>query len=173
MIKKYFSKYITTVGVTILSLSFISTNGQSSTNMESSLIIKKERQINSDTKKIWNVLTDPKYIEQWLGVKAESEWTPNSEIVFSFTWEGKNYIDKGLITQFDKEKTFSYKYWSVFSGLPDIIENYSNIEFQLVPTKNGVTLKLTHNDFATETMYKHSDKNWEETLNEIEKLSED
>ena len=173
MIKKYFCKCISTVGVTILSLSFISANGQSKNNMDSTLTIKKERQINSDTKKVWKVLTDPKYIEQWLGVKAESEWIPKSEITFSFTWNSKDYIDKGVIIQFEKEKFFSYWYWSAFSGLPDNVENYSKIEFQLEPTKNGVILKLTHSKFATETMYKHSDKNWEETLNEIKKLAEE
>lgn len=141
--------------------------------MNSTFVIKKERLINSETKKVWKVLTAPRYIEKWLGVKAESEWTLHSEIAFSFNWDGKDYVDKGVIIRLEKEKAFSYKYWSGFSGLPDKIENYSIIEFQLAPAKNGTTLKLTHSNFVTETMYKHSDKNWEETLNEIKKLSEE
>ena len=141
--------------------------------MDSKLIIKKEKQINADTKKVWGILTEPKNIEKWLGVKVQSNWTPKSDITFSFTWGGKDYNDKGVIIQFEKEKIFSYSYWSAFSGLPDTLENYSKIEFLLEPTKNGVTLKLTHSDFATEIMYKHSDKNWEETLNEIKNIAEE
>jgi Activator of Hsp90 ATPase homolog 1-like protein len=105
-------------------------------------------------------------------VEAKSKWVPQSEILFTFSWDGKAYTDKGLIIQFDREKVFSYLYWSTFSGLPDSPKNYSRIEFLLEPTENGVTLKLTHSHFASVTMYKHSDKNWEETLDEIMKLAE-
>ncbi|KFF04056.1 hypothetical protein B0A68_17165 [Flavobacterium reichenbachii] len=141
--------------------------------MDNTLIIKKERQIKADTEKVWAVLTNPAEITKWLGVTATSDWRPQSEIIFAFTWDGKIYNDKGIIIQFEKEKVFSYSYWSGFSGLPDSPENYSEIEFVLDPNELGVTLKLTHSNFASETMYKHSDNNWEETLNEIKKLAEE
>jgi len=120
--------------------------------MGSTFVIKKERHINADTKRVWKVLTEPINIEKWLGVKVQSNWTPKSDITFSFNWEGKNYVDKGQIIRHEKEKIFSYSYWSGFSGLPDLLENYSKIEFLIEPTKNGVMLKLTHSDFATEIM---------------------
>jgi len=141
--------------------------------MDTTFIIQKERQINADTKKVWTVLTNPTYIERWLGVKTQSTWKPKNDITFSFTWDGKDYTDKGIIIQLENEKVFSYSYWSVFSGLPDKAENYSKIEFELIQASAGTTLKLTHSNFATETMYKHSDKNWEETLNEIKKIAEE
>jgi uncharacterized protein YndB with AHSA1/START domain len=157
----------------ILISSTLKTNGQSQTDMDKTLIIKKERQINADPKKVWFVLTTPAEIKKWLGVEAKSTWAMQSDISFTFTWDGKEYMDKGKVIRFDKERVFSYSYWSGFSGLPDAPENYSKIEFFLVPTKSTVTLKLTHSDFATDTMYQHSDKNWEETLNEIKRLSEE
>ena len=135
--------------------------------MDKNLEIVKSRQINANASKVWEILTETS--SDWNGVKIEtqSEWLPNSDIIFSFTWDGKEYADKGKIIRFDKEVAFSYTYWSAFSGLPDQSENYSKIDFSLQPNENGVNLKLTHSNFATETMYEHSDKNWEETLDNI------
>lgn len=141
--------------------------------MDAKLIIRKERQIKADTKRVWSILTTPTEIVKWLGVETKSKWTPLSDIIFSFTWDGKEYRDKGKIIRFETEKIFSYSYWSGFSGLPDSPENYSKIDFLLESKESGTTLKLTHSDFATEIMYKHSDKNWEQTLNEIKRLSEE
>lgn len=136
------------------------------------MVIKKERQIKADPKTVWTVLTNPAEIKQWLGVDTKSDWEPQSDITFTFTWEGKKYEDKGKIIRFDKERSFTYSYWSGFSGLPDKPENYSKVEFLLEPTEGKTLLKLSHTEFPTETMYKHSDKNWEETLDMIRKLSE-
>lgn len=141
--------------------------------MLETLKIQKERLINADPKTVWFVLTNPEEIKKWLGVEAQSEWKPGSDILFTFNWDGKAYADKGKVIRFDDEKSFFYSYWSGFSGLPDDPENYSKIKFLLEPTNGGVILKLTHSEFATETMYQHSDKNWEGTLDEIKKLSEE
>jgi uncharacterized protein YndB with AHSA1/START domain len=159
--------------VTILLFAYFITTAQVKTDMDKTLIIKKERQIKANPKKVWLVLTTPAEIKKWLGVEAKSIWAPQSDITFTFTWDGREYTDKGKVIRFDKQRIFSYSYWSGFSGLPDSPKNYSKIDFFLVPTKSSVTLKLTHSDFASETMYKHSDKNWEETLNQIKRLAEE
>lgn len=139
--------------------------------MDTTLIITKERQIGATPSKVWSILTDASNIEKWLGTKTTSEWKAGSEIIFSFTWDNKDYKDRGTILQYEKEKLFAYNYWSVFSDLPDIPENYSIIRFEITPFNNGTLLTLTHSNFATEMMYKHSDKNWEETMDTIKNLS--
>jgi hypothetical protein len=56
--------------------------------------------------------------------------------------------------------------------LPDRPENYSIIAFELTP-KDGLTMMtLTQTNFATETMYEHSDKNWDATLDAMKKIIE-
>lgn len=136
--------------------------------------INKERIIQATPSVVWDVLTNPTYIEKWLGVKAESSWEENAPILFKFSWDGKEFIDKGEIIELEKNRVFAYTYWSNFSGLPDEQKNYSKIRFDLDVTENSKRTKLvlTHSDFANETMYKHSDENWEETLNEIKKIAE-
>jgi hypothetical protein len=140
--------------------------------MNKNFIIKKERQIYANTNKVWEILTETS--TDWNGIVVETkcEWKPNSDITFSFVWDGKEYIDKGKIIQFENEKVFSYTYWSAFSGLPDLPENYSKIEFELSLADKKTILKLRHSDLATQTMYEHSDKNWEDTLDKIKEKCE-
>ncbi|MCR2805582.1 SRPBCC family protein [Paenibacillus soyae] len=136
------------------------------------LIIEKNRDIKANKHVVWNVLTDPNYIRDWLGVNIETDWREGSTITFSFSWDGKNFTDKGHVLKFKELDTFSYDYWSGFSETPDTPENYSNITFQLFDNHENTTLSLTHRNFSTPTMYEHSDKNWEETLDRIKQLAE-
>ena len=135
--------------------------------MSANLKLIKERHINASVEKVWETLTETSTDWNGVHIKTTSEWKPNADIIFSFVWDGVQYADKGKIIEFEHEKIFSHTYWSAFSGLPDQDENYSKVQYQLFPTETGTTLKLTHTDFATETMYEHSDKNWEDTLDKI------
>src|SRR5687767_3106058 len=116
-------------------------------------VLIKTTKINASTKKVWDALTNPDLIKQWLfGTNVITDW------------KGTEYKDKGTILQFEREKIFQYNYWSGFSGLPDNIENYSIITFEILPTSNGTQLTLTHSNFPAEIGYEHSDKNWDTTL---------
>jgi len=118
-------------------------------------------------------LTNPDLIKQWLfGTNAISDWKVGSPIFFTGTWQGTEYKDKGTILQFETEKIFQYNYWSGFSGLPDNIENYSIITFEILPTSNGTQLTLTHSNFPAEIGYEHSDKNWDTTLDLLKSIIE-
>lgn len=141
--------------------------------MNNDLVIKKERIIKADTKTVWSILTETTSNWNGISIETKSEWKPNSEIIFSFVWDGTPYSDKGKIIDFEPERIFSHTYWSAFSGLPDNEENYSKIHYELFPTDTGTILKLTHTNFATETMYEHSDKNWESTLDNIKQKCEE
>ena len=136
-------------------------------------ILIKTVNINASTKKVWDALTNPDLIKQWLfGTNVISDWKVGSPIFFTGTWQGTEYKDKGTILQFETEKIFQYNYWSGFSGLPDSIENYSIISFELLPASNGTQLTLTHSNFPTEIGYEHSDKNWDTTLDLLKSIIE-
>lgn len=141
------------------------------TNFESKsqtiMKITKERITETSPFVIWDVLTKPEYIEKWLGVKVESDWKVDSELLFKFSWQGKDFVDKGRIIVFDENEAFVYTYWSNFSGLIDEPENYSKIKFKIGQKGEKTLLELTHSDIKNQIMYEHSDKNWEETLNQI------
>jgi uncharacterized protein YndB with AHSA1/START domain len=136
-------------------------------------ILTKTININAKTSKVWDALTNPDIIKQWLfGTNVISDWKVGSLIFFTGNWQGTDYKDKGTILQFEKEKIFQYNYWSGFSGLPDSPENYSTISFMLAPANNSTQLTLTQNNFATETAYEHTEQNWKATLDLMKNIIE-
>lgn len=140
--------------------------------MTTNFKVEKERQIAAPANKVWNVLTTPDLIEKWLGTKTISEWEIGKPIEFRFTWDGKEFTDKGNILKFELNKSFSYDYWSNFSGLPDQPQNYSKVTFELAPINEKTKLKLVHENIVNQVMFEHSDQNWEETMDVIKGLSE-
>ncbi|MBK9985316.1 MAG: SRPBCC domain-containing protein [Saprospiraceae bacterium] len=141
--------------------------------MATDKILNKTISINALTSEVWNALTNPDLIKEWLfGTKVISDWKVGTSILFTGNWQGTDYADKGTILKFDIEKVFQYNYWSGFSGLPDTPENYSVITFALTPNDTATMLTLTQGNFATETAYEHSDKNWDATLASMKKIIE-
>jgi uncharacterized protein YndB with AHSA1/START domain len=142
--------------------------------MEQDLLVRKTVKMNVNVSKVWNALTNPKMIKQYLfGTKVITDWKVGSEIIFQGNWEGKKFRDKGIIEKFEIEKLFQYTYWSGFSGLEDKKENYSLIKFEL--SGDGKTTKLTvsQKGFADKAAQEHSDKGWSMALQKIKELLED
>jgi uncharacterized protein YndB with AHSA1/START domain len=137
------------------------------------LVVKKQVRIDASASKLWEVLTKPENIKEWLGgADVLSEWTAGSTIFFTGNWKGKEYKDKGVVLQFVPGKIFQFSYWSTFSGLPDRPENYSVITMSVEENNTITQLTLTQSNFATPSMYEHSDKNWDESLALIKNLAE-
>ena len=129
--------------------------------------------INAPVAKVWDGLTNPAIIKQYLfGTETKTTWEPGSDITFSGEWNGQAYEDKGKVIRFDPEKCLEYTYWSAFAKLPDEPENYSHLKFEL-EEKNGITeLKVTQTGFANEEGKKHSVDNWGSTLGKMKELVE-
>ena len=137
------------------------------------LIVKKSIKINAPAKKVWNTLTDPELIKEWLfGTKAVSDWKIGSSLIFTGNWQGIEYRDKGTILEIEAEKKLKYDYWSSFSGLREAPENFSIVEFNLVKKENQTLLTLTQSNFATPEMCEDSEKNWDVTLDSLKKVVE-
>lgn len=133
------------------------------------LELKKCREINANITKVWHALINPEMIEKYLfGTKASSEWKTGAEILFEGEWEGTSYQDKGIIQTFIPNEHFAYSYWSNFSGLEDIPENYALVSFQLKALEGGRTeLTLIQQKFASEEALMHSQKSWDMVLDQM------
>jgi uncharacterized protein YndB with AHSA1/START domain len=137
------------------------------------LVLKKTIDINAPSSKVWDALTNPGTIKQWLyGTDTISDWKVGSPIIFTGTWQGTEYTDKGTILTYEAGKVLKYNYWSSFSGLPDSPENYSVIAFELIPKDKNTELKLTQTNFVDEKSCEQSDENWDATLGTMKKLIE-
>ena len=137
------------------------------------LILRKTISIKAPASKVWEALTTPEWIKKYLfGTQTISDWKVGSPIIFTGTWEGKEYQDKGTILKFEMEKVFQYNYWSSFSSLPDLPENYAVLTFELSPHGNTTELLLTQDNIANETALEHSSKNWDGVLGGMKELLE-
>jgi uncharacterized protein YndB with AHSA1/START domain len=125
---------------------------------------------------VWNTLTNPYKIKQWMeepgmGIEIITDWKVGSPIVI----KGFHHIEfenKGTVLQFETEKVLQYNYLSSLSRLPDMPENYTTVEFRLVPLKNETSLTLTISNFPTEAIYKHVDFYWSTTIEILKTLIE-
>ncbi|EKR28592.1 hypothetical protein LEP1GSC087_4365 [Leptospira interrogans serovar Bataviae str. L1111] len=134
--------------------------------MNQNLIIKKNISIQTSISKVWNALIDPEVIKLYLfGTQAISDWKEGRSIIFTGVWNGKEYKDHGTILKLEKEKMFRYNYWSSFSGVANIPENYSILTFELKPEGNFTSLSLTQENFPNPAAYEHSDVGWNQALN--------
>jgi len=68
----------------------------------------------------WDCLVEPKKsAEFFFGISFESDLKKGSPITWSGVWEGRPFVDKGLILAIEKLRLFSYSYHSSSSGLPE------------------------------------------------------
>lgn len=135
-------------------------------NKDINLVAKVAVKINRDTSSVWEALTTPEIIKQYLfGTDTISDWKVGSRIIFKGMWEGKEYSDGGIILQLVPEKILHYSYWSSMSGTEDIPENYSTITFELTKQDGETLLTLTNDNCKTEKMKDHLTENWKMVLN--------
>ncbi len=141
--------------------------------MKNKLITKTSININANPAKVWEALINPEKIKQYLfGTDAISDWKTGSSIIYKGVWEGKAYEDKGTILKIVPEKLLQTSYWSGFSGLPDVPENYKKITYELFPEKNNTKLTITQDNNSTEEEKNHSEQNWKIVLDKLKTVVE-
>lgn len=127
---------------------------------------------------VWDTLTNPDMIRQWvgepeMGIEIITDWKVGNPIVI----KGFHHIkfeNKGTVLHVEPNKVLQYNYLSSLSRLPDKPENYSIVEFRLAPAplENQTSLTLTLSNFPTETIFKHLDFYWKTTVEIIKKVIE-
>src|SRR5512137_2381004 len=100
--------------------------------MSKTYVAKAAITINAPASKVWDALTKPDLIQQYLfGTEVTTDWRVGSPITYKGTWAGKTYEDKGRILQIEPGKLLVSTYWSSLSGVPDIPENYKTVRYEL------------------------------------------
>ena len=142
--------------------------------MGNDLKVKAHTIIQAPVEKVWQALTDPSLIKQYLfGTDTVTDWKKGSLITYSGTYEGKPYQDKGTIIDIVLERLLHTTHYSSMSGKEDKPENYHHIIYHL-ERRNGHTLiSLTQDNIASETELQQMEKNWNAVLEGMKKLLED
>jgi len=130
--------------------------------------------INADLAKVWEVLTNPALIKEYLfGTETITDWKVGSEIAFQGEWDGHKYRDHGVILENDFHKRIAYSYWSGFSGLEDKPENYGKVIYDLAPVDATHTIfTWTQQGFPDEQRQVHSQSGMKAFLEQIKGIAE-
>lgn len=138
-------------------------------------IFTKNILIQAPAKKIWQVLTDPQWMKQWMSdaeIKVTTDWNVGGPILMQGTLHGRHFENKGIVLEFVPNQKLVYNCWSRLLGLPDKPEHYTKLSFVLNEMDEGTELIFTQ-EFATVYAHdKHAELYWKVTLDIIRKLAE-
>ena len=141
--------------------------------MTNKLSVKVSRDINASVSKVWQALTDPALIKQYLfGTETSSDWKKGSSITYSGVWEGKSYEDKGKIVDIVPEKLLHTTYFSSMSGKEDKPENYANVIYEVRPSNRHSIITISQDNIEDEAGVEHMKKNWGVVLDGMKKILE-
>ena len=141
--------------------------------MENNFIAKASITVNAPAEKVWEALTNPEMIKQYLfGTEAKSDWKVGSPITYTGVWEGKTYEDKGTIIELIPNKLLVSTYWSSMSGMPDAPENYQKVSYDLSSDDQQTTLTITQENAKDQKSADHSGENWKMVLGKLKEVVE-
>jgi uncharacterized protein YndB with AHSA1/START domain len=138
------------------------------------LTVSESIEVDASAAKAWQVLTTPEIIKEYLfGTETITNWKPGNEIIFQGEYEGKTYKDKGIIIKNELNRLIEYSYWSGFSGLEDLPENYSTVTYNLEPISDHKTrFTWTQKGFRNEEGQAHSQNGMKGFLEQIKGIME-
>lgn len=142
--------------------------------MRHDLVVSQSIEINAPISKVWDALTNPEIIKEYLfGTETVTDWKVGNEVIFQGDYEGQTYRDKGMVLENVSNQLLSYSYWSGFSGLEDKQENYATVTYNLKSLDDNITqLTWTQKGYANEQVHEHSQTGMQEFLEGIKKIIE-
>ena len=141
--------------------------------MNKGFIAKATTTINAPASKVWDALTNPDLIKQYMfGTDVISDWKVGSPIVYRGEWQGKPFEDKGKILEMEREKSLVSTHWSPLSGVPDTPENYHTVSYRLAGKDGKTEVTISQDNNASEEEKEHSEQNWKQMLEGLKKLLE-
>jgi len=123
--------------------------------------------------KVWEALTKPELIKQYLlGTNVSSDWKVGSKITYRGEWKGKTYEDKGEILQVIPNKLLQSTFWSGSSGMEDKPENYVVVTYELEEANGGTRVSVSQDRCPSREACKDSEENWGKVLEAMKRLLE-
>lgn len=142
------------------------------------LFIDKTIKINAPASKVWQVLTESLYTDQWVsgfspGLKLESGWKLGDPVKWREP-DGKVVVE-GTVTKIEPEKFLRFTVIDVVAGIQPTTEE-DGITFELTEKKGQTKLRLRHGDFAVmpegQKYYEMTLEPWEKILPKVKELAE-
>lgn len=140
--------------------------------MQTNFKINYQTVIKAPIDKVWDALTNPAIVKQYFfGSNQQTDWKVGSPIYFTGEYEGKTYIDKGVVQEFISNQNLSYSYLSSWNALEDKPENYLLVTYEVKKVTQGTELTITQSNYDEERA-KHSAENWKVVVDGLKKIVE-
>ena len=141
--------------------------------MSENLVAKATTTINASKSQVWTALTDPTLIKRYMfGTNVSSDWKVGNPITWKGEMKGVSYEDKGIILQFEPEKTLSYSHFSPLESKPNLPANYHNVIINLADSDGKTNVTLTQDNNSTEEAKQCSQENWIVMLKGLKEMLE-
>ncbi len=141
--------------------------------MNNEFIAKATTTINAPASKVWDALTEPELIKQYMfGTDVISDWKVGSPITYRGEWQGKTFEDKGKVLEVKREESLISTHWSPLSGVPDSPENYHTVAYHLSEKDGKTEVTITQDNNANEQEKAESEKIWRQMLEGLKNLLE-
>jgi uncharacterized protein YndB with AHSA1/START domain len=141
--------------------------------MNNTLIAQATVNINAPAARVWESLTDPELIKQYLfGADVITDWKVGSPILYKGTYQGKAYEDKGRVLKAEPEKLLLITHWSPLSGSADLPENYHQVRYELRAENDSTQVTITQDNNASKEEQEQNANFWKTVLEGMKKLLE-
>ena len=139
----------------------------------SQLTAKTQITVHAPPAKVWEALTTPALIKQYMmGADVSTDWKVGSPLVYTGTYQGKAYEEKGVIKKIEPGKLLQATHFSASSGKEDKPENYALVTWQLESKNGGTVVHVSQDNLSSEKAVESSERNWTFVLQGLKKTVE-
>ena len=141
-------------------------------------VIRAEARIEAKASTVWEVLTNPVIMKQWMSddddfqLELETEWKVGGKFITK-GFHHVHFENTGEILDLIPGEKLVYTHLSSISELDNTPENHCVFEFNLQEQADFTLLQLRITNFPTETIYKHLELYWKATMNVIRQFIEE
>ncbi|CAM1363302.1 SRPBCC domain-containing protein [Tenacibaculum xiamenense] len=134
----------------------------------------KNIEIETEIKKVWNVLTLSKYTKEYMfNCTVESEWKKGSPITWQGNYQGYEAFQKGIVLEFIPYSKIKYSTFDPNFGLEDIPDNYIHVTYELVEKNDKIQLTITNETFdGNKERMNHINQGWEMVIQKLKEVAE-
>ena len=134
----------------------------------------KQIEINCNVETLWDVLTKPEYIKQYmLNRTVETDWRVGSDIVWEGDYNGVNVFQRGKVISITPGQQVTYSNFDINGNLEDLPENYINTSYILHNINGAAHLTITNEIFSDSTERMSQIKQgWDIVISKIKSFSE-
>lgn len=125
--------------------------------------IERELHLSAPVERVWQVITDPSYVAQWFGDKAEIDLRPGGAAVFGWSEHGDG---AAKVETVEPPHVFAFR-WMRQHDVPYDEAATTLVEFTLAAEGAGTLLRLVESGFADEVHQKENSGGWDAELADL------